>query len=276
MIKSELEKDIKVALKILYQESLTEQEQLVYAKLYPWSNENISRYYNYYDLKNKKALCVTGSGDHLLYAAAAGATEIDAFDKNRLCKYYSALKIALILSHTEEEFYKHFIYKRNCVLSKKLDLKNLDSFLPKDYFVFWDEIINTKAFKRNKILFRFDGSPSKFNLDYKKLQKALSDTKINYCDMDANKFATYTHSKYDAIFLSNILEWSFESDNMMLDRFYNLLNDNGIIYDYYLKRKNVSYSYTHNPETQIITSPGLPGIEELTEDKVLVYRKTKI
>ena len=33
MKKTELEKDISVALKILYQESLTEQEQLVYAKL---------------------------------------------------------------------------------------------------------------------------------------------------------------------------------------------------------------------------------------------------
>lgn len=276
MKKTELEKDISVALKILYQESLTEQEQLVYAKLYPWSNENIASYYHYYDLTDKKALCVTGSGDHLLYAASAGATEIDAFDKNRLCKYYSALKIALILSHNEEDFDKHFIYKRNCVLSKKLDLKHLYSFLPEDYSIFWQELSKTKAFKRNKILFRFDGLPSKFNLDYKKLQKLLSNTKINYYDMDANEFTTYTHNKYDAIFLSNILEWMPKTNRIILSEFYNLLKDNGIIYDYYLKRKSVSYSYIHNPETQIITFTGLPEIEELTEDKVLVYRKNKI
>ncbi len=275
MIKSELEKDIKAALKILYQEQLTEEEEITYAKLYPWSNENIASYYQYYDLTNKKALCVTGSGDHLLYAAAAGATEIDAFDKNRLCKYYSALKIALILSYTEEDFYKQFIYKRTCVLSKKLDLKHLDSFLPEDYSIFWQELSKTRAFKKNIILFRFDGSPSKFNLNYNYLKEILPKVKINYHDMNANEFLTYNQSKYDAIFLSNILEWSFESDNIILNKFYNLLNDNGIIYDYFLKRKNSSSSYTLRPETQIITSPGLPGIEELTNEKVLIYRKTK-
>lgn len=280
MIKSELEQDINTALKILYLEPLTDEEQQLYNKLYPWSNEGISNYYKYYDLTNKKALCITGSGDHLLYAAAAGATEIDSFDKNRLCKYYTALKVALILSYNEINFFKHFVYKQKCILSNNINLNHLKTYLSDDYFIFWEQIINTKAFKTNKYLFRFDGFPSKFNLDYKQLQKALSKTKINYYDMNAQEFLDYTENTYDAIFLSNILEWMSPTNRTILSQFYHLLNDNGVLYDYHLKRTNSSSCSSSSPiikpETQIITSPGIPGIEELSNQKVLVYRKTKI
>ena len=150
MSKLELDKDIKMALKILYNEPLTIEEMNFYNKIYPWSNENINAYYNYYDLTNKNALCITSSGDHLLYAIAAGAKDIDAFDMNRLSKYYSALKIALILAYDEKNFFKHFTNKHNHFISNKINLNNIKYFLCEDYFIFWEELLNTKAFKIEK------------------------------------------------------------------------------------------------------------------------------
>ena len=50
-----LEKDIEVALKLLYKEQLTEEEWNHYNRIYPWSNEDIYNYYNYEDLTNKNA-----------------------------------------------------------------------------------------------------------------------------------------------------------------------------------------------------------------------------
>lgn len=269
MLKSELEKDINIALKILYKKKLSEKEKLVYNQLYPWSNEKIDSYYNYEDLTNKKTLCITSSGDHLLYAIAAGSTQIDSFDKNRLCKYYAALKIALILAHNETDFFKYFICKKKCILTKNLNLNNLKPFLSNEYFVFWEQITKTKAFKKNMSLFRFDGNPKKFNLDYNHLKYLLTKAEINYYDMNEEEFLNQSTTKYDAIFLSNILEWLPAGKETTFFKFYNLLNENGLIYDYFLTRKNSSSYYPTKPETKIITSKN----EVLPNQKVLIYRK---
>lgn len=263
MKKQELIQDIEIALKILYEIRLTAEEMIHYNKVYPWSNEAISTYYNYYDLANKSALCVTGSGDHLIYAAAAGAKEIDAFDKNRLCKYYSALKIALMKTYDEKTFFSHFPYKRDCILSKKIDLTSIKDFLDEDFFTFWNEIINTKAFKKNKYLFRADvGECHKFDINYNLIKQSLFQTKIHYYDMNDNEFAKYTAKKYDAIFLSNMLEW-IESMRRYITfhNYKNLLNDNGVLYDYYIKRDRKSIS------------PRFEDYEAKFDNCVLVYRK---
>ena len=84
-----LESDITIAKKLLYRQPLDMEERMHYGQIYPFSNEDIGCYYDYYDLKDKKALCITSSGDHIIYASQGGATEIDAFDRNRLCKYYA-------------------------------------------------------------------------------------------------------------------------------------------------------------------------------------------
>ena len=101
-----IDKEITVALQLSSKHTY---DYSKYSNIYPWTNENIKSYYNYKDLTDKTALCITSSGDHILYAAASGATDIDSFDKNRLCKYYSALKIATILAYSEKDFNKVFI-----------------------------------------------------------------------------------------------------------------------------------------------------------------------
>ena len=64
-------------------------------RIYPFANDILNSSVNI-DLTGKKSLVVTSSGDHALHAILAGSTDITSFDINRFCKYYSALKIALI------------------------------------------------------------------------------------------------------------------------------------------------------------------------------------
>lgn len=264
-MKPNLEMDINVAIKLLYGQQLNSQEKMYYGKIYPFSNESINCYYDYYALNNKNALCITSSGDHILYAAANGAKEIDAFDKNRLCKYYSALKIAIILAYTEKEFYKIFCQKCNRLLSHKIDIECIKNFISKDCYIFWKELIKEKGFKNNNIMFRKDGlwGSQRISLDYNLLKKALSNSKINYYDMDAKDFKNYTEKKYDAIFLSNILEreWNDYEKWKLLNSYIKLLNQNGVLYDYYICRGYIpSYATDENLEKNI-------------GNTILIYRK---
>ena len=259
-----LEKDIEVALKLLYKEQLTEEEWNHYNRIYPWSNEDIYNYYNYEDLTNKNALCITSSGDHILYAVAAGANNIDAFDKNRLCKYYAALKIALILSQDEKTFFKLINCRSKCIISKSINLQEIEPFIDETYYTFWKEITSSRKFKHNKILFRFDGSPQQIRLNYNNLRNSLNEATINYIDADANLFLKQSQKNYDAIFLSNIIEWEHYLDrNFILSSFINLLNNNGVIYDYCHKRFINQLNFWFNEPESIINN------------KVLVYRNKK-
>lgn len=266
-----LEKDIEIAIKILYNQSLTQEEREIYGKIYPWSNEALSCYYNYYDLTNKSAFCITSSGDHILYAVDANAKEIDATDLNRLSKYFAALKIACILAYDKNQFDKIFISKTNRIINKKVEIGDLKDYLSDDFFTFWKELKSTKKFKNNINLFRNDGFPRKFNLDYNHLKSKLSNVQINYYDYTAKDFALLKNSenkKYDAIFLSNILEWNRYNDYIIFYDYFNLLNKDGVLYDYHIK-SDLHHKNFGTPEKEIIVNTEFG----LMKKGVLVYRK---
>lgn len=231
---TQLEQDIEVALKILYKEPLTQYEKTHYDYLYPWTNEGINYYYNHTDLTKKKALTITASGDHPIYASLAGATEIDAIDINRLAKYYSAFKIAALLAYNEEQFYKRFNIESQSLINPNFKLEELRSFLEPDYFTFWQEITKTEAFKKNIRIFITDYGALQFPIEYEKVQDHLHNTKINYYDISYDEYTKICKKKYDAIFLSNIAEW--DNTTTYPNKGYTLLNKAGVIYDYYINR----------------------------------------
>lgn len=269
---NDLKKDIEVALKLLHKQRLTDEEFFTHSKIYPWSNEKTNIYYNYSDLTNKRSLCVTSSGDHILYAAAAGSAEIDSFDMNRLCKYYVALKIAFIKAYDKNDFFELFDTNKNKQLLNNLRLNDIKPFLSEQYSTFWMTLLESKAFKKNQLLFRYDGFPNQFLLDYNDLKKHLSKVKINYYDMEINDFINSTTKKYDAIFLSNILEW-IDDPTSTFNNCYNLLNNNGILYDYHLKRTSPN-DQNISPEKKFIVGTGLPGFDDI-RDEIFVYRKRR-
>ena len=262
-----LQRDIELAFELLYTRQSVDD-----FKLYPWSNEGIHKYYKYYDLKDKDVLCITGSGDHALFAANNGAKEIDCLDKNPLCKYYLALKIALILAYDEKNFFRHFSSKKNKILITEINLDEIKPYLDENVYIFWKEIISSKIFKKNKRMFRDDGSPTKFKMDYQKLKENLSKVKINYYDGDLKNYLITTSKKYDVIFLSNVLEWECCSKEEILSNSQKVLNDNGVVYDTYIKRNFKDDNLYSNLEAMIATEFSIPSIN-FTEKGVYVYRK---
>lgn len=244
MTKRQLKQDIDKALQLLYGSGLDNyKEELRYNQIYPWSNEGIDEYYNYSDLSQKQILTITASGDHIIYAAEAGAKEIDAIDINRLAKYYAALKIAAIKAYSEDEFIDSFIKETN------IQLNDLKQFLTKEEFTFWKEILATNLLESNYYyLFRNDGVVRPFHLDYEKAQKRLKETQINYFDVSFKFFAKRTQKRYDAIFLSNIIEWDNEQKTeAYIKKALELSNPNGIIYDYFIQRNPEEELYCNIP-----------------------------
>lgn len=275
MKKEELERDISVALKFLYKVELTEEERTIYDKIYPWSNEAIYRYCDYYNLEDKNVLTITASMDHALYAIANGAKKIDCTDRNKLCKYYAALKVALIRAYDEQDFFSHFQDRGRRLITSKLNLSEIKQYLTKEQLIFWEEITNTKGFKKNRLLFRTDGFPHKFMLDYKLLKENIENTKIRYFDEDIRDFKIGTKRKYDVIFLSNIIEWEIRSEEKtnMYNSAYDLLKQNGVIYDACVKR-NVAKTFAFNTlEDRIYIPPSVPKLETPCKKGVLIYRK---
>lgn len=274
---TQLEQDIEVALKLLYKEPLTQYEKSHYDYLYPHTNEGINYYYNHTDLTKKKALTITASGDHPIYASLAGATEIDSIDINGLAKYYSELKIAAILAYNKEQFYKMFNIELPTLtlINPNFKLDELKPFLEPAYFTFWQEITKTEAFKKNSRLFINDYSPLQFPIPYEKVQDHLHNTKINYYDISYDEYTKICKKKYDAIFLSNIAEW----DNTITyaNKGYTILNKDGVIYDYHINRPLIIPQSNDNFKTiEAITCEKKEPNSYKTEESykgVLVYKK---
>lgn len=261
-----LQKDIEIAFSLLYNSHSVDD-----FKLYPWSNERINKYYNYYDQEHKNVLCITASGDHALYAINGGAKKIDCVDINPLCKYYLELKKSLILAYNEDDFFNHYC-KIIKILTTKINLNDIKPYMDENAFVFWNEIINSRIFKKNKRLFREDGLPIKFNMDYNNLKRNLSNAQITYYDDDIKDYLLNTSESYDVIFLSNVNEWQKNYKDYILSKSLEKLNDNGLIYEAYFKYPHQK-DYSHdNLEKKIITVYGYPHTE-FPESGAYVYRK---
>src|SRR5688500_7106879 len=87
------------------------------APMYLFATETVSDYYNKIGLKGKKALTVCGSGDQVLGAFIAGASELVCYDINANSEHMLHLKIAAIKSSSYHEFLRFF----GVTSGKKLD-----------------------------------------------------------------------------------------------------------------------------------------------------------
>ncbi len=265
IISEELDYDINCALV-----KLNNKHSERYA-IYPWSNENIKNYYNYYDLEGKKVLCPTGSGDHAIKSIEGGASKIDCVDINPLTKYYQALKLAFLSNYNEEKFWQQFKNNSRQILNPKINLEDIKDFLDEDTYVFWSNIINQKAFNNNRNLFRFDGEPTPLKLDYNKAKNNIDNAIITCYDDDIKFFIKDIDEKYDVIFLSNILEWQNERNKQsIIEDCFDILEPNGVIYDAICRRNFNNTTEYNNLEKKIPTK----FYDSITVEKgVYVYRK---
>ena len=186
---------------------------------YFYTNEHLKDYYCK-DLKDKKVLSVTSSGDHILHAIYAGATDITAFDVNIFCKYYAALKIAIMKHYNRTSFFdkienfKSIGPGRDNWYLKDFSktIHKVSKLLTEEELVFWNEYIS--ICKKNKFATTFYNISTYrdrniyYNEDtYKKLKKKLFDANINYVDCDIAYLNKTLDDKYDFMYISNILNY---------------------------------------------------------------------
>lgn len=211
---------------------------------YLWTNENMYLYDNE-DLKDKKILTVTSSGDHALNAILNGAKNIDSFDINLYSKYVSALKIAMIKKYDYNAFYYRVNWIENIgglnFNAKENMVEELKEYLTYDEYMFW----KTEEYLRinNKICFydivntNLYRNLNKYNnvYSYKKLRRMLGDVSIIYNDFDIKDISDNINNKYDCIYVSNILEFFLSSDKeykKVVQSLDGILNKRGKIHGY--------------------------------------------
>ncbi len=99
-----------------YKENKADIKFSEYCSIFTFATENLDSYLKELNVVNKKVLTVTSSGDQLINLALLKANEIDCFDINRLCYYYTKLKITGLMFLDYEEFIKYFVYCEDSVL----------------------------------------------------------------------------------------------------------------------------------------------------------------
>lgn len=216
-----------------------------YEKVYMTTNEELENY-AVKDLSNKKVLTVTSSFDHALYAILNGALDITAFDINKLTKFYSELKIAMIKNYDYDEFFNSLLIlsdisnnsrKSEDEIVKKI-LPRLSSDLSDETFLFWN--LYYEKFRHScKILKDIDERNLKFTpysdaCNYKIIKERINNINVNFISSDINKLKNITKYTYDVIFLSNIFDYiyGFKKIKKVLDNILLLTKEESEIYLY--------------------------------------------
>ena len=213
-----------------------------YEHIYPWTNENLRDFFDMFDVKEKKVLCPTSSGDHFLNLALEGATDITCFDINRLSKYYQELKIAFIKKLDYSDF-KNILFSNSvytCLIT--YFLKNgvqLKKDLKESVYEFWSNVV--KQYEINSIMSRDVQVDAYWNnkyllneKNYYQLKNRLKTVKLRYLDCDIKNLHKITQEKYDYIFTSNIFYYLMKngSHKGTFDDLINLIGKNGQIVQY--------------------------------------------
>lgn len=213
-----------------------------YEHIYPWTNENLRDFFDMFDVKEKKVLCPTSSGDYFLNLALEGATDITCFDINRLSKYYQELKITLIkrldYSDFENILFSNDVYTCLITYFSNNDIQ-FKKALKESVYEFWSNVL--KQYEINSIMSHDVQVDAYWNnkyllneKNYYQLKNRLKTVKLRYLDCDIKNLNKITHEKYDYIFTSNIFYYLMKdgSHKCTFDNLLNLIGKNGQIVQY--------------------------------------------
>ena len=220
--------------------------------IYRWTNEYMNLYPKE-SLEGKSVLTVTSSADHALEAILCGATNIDSIDINIFCKYYSALKIAMIKKYDYSKFFHNImLFTSEYFISEKKEiLEQISMYLTPSEIEFLNTYINRGAFS-SIFCGTTDGSRNIYYCEkkYNELKDRLDDININYYDSDlVNIDKVIPDKKYDCMYLSNVLErvlgcygsekLNKKNTDELLQTLIKHLNDYGLMYNYFLGLESV-------------------------------------
>lgn len=272
-----------------------------FSQIYPFTTENISGYINEFDIKNKSLMTVGSSGDQIINAILYDCQDITLYDINPNSKYYIYLKLASLLKLNRKDFLEFLKLKEgkdinSLTFNKELfnEIKETLKELDKDSYFVWEELF--KEYKPNHLryaLFNQD-EYTKANLcimnpylasdeAYERTRAKIANAKITF--IVGNIANPNFNRKFDNIWLSNILNYSFNLENKeIIDKIVKYLNDNGTMLMSYIYldyealpnfTKNISCGdilKTYHPST-IIFDGVIEELGDPIENSALIYHK---
>ena len=198
------------------------------SKIYSFTTENISGYFNYLD--NKNVLTVSASGDHIINAFYKGARSVTGFDINYLALVFTELKLIAIQELSYKQFLEIFLINDINNISKNLNALNYKQYielrekLTENSRKILDDLyseFNNDGYKlRNSYIFnnKYDNNSLKIEsnlylkneLEFNKAKEQIKDKEIvlvnsSYSDIALNKLPN--HESYDIILMSNISDY---------------------------------------------------------------------
>lgn len=235
-----------------------------YDLVYSWTNEDIAGCLNVAGVSSQKALAVLSSGDHPFNLITLGATDVDTFDTNKLTEFYAlGFKRAMILKYSYNRFMKimeHLRYGKLGFADVNDLIKGLFPYMDRRHQIFFQELIdytcNKKLPVNNLIDFLtrdehdlwgyqlFGNNYLLSEENYNRLRNNLSKANITFNTVDALDLKEkYSEHKYDAIMLSNILDyffrfskfpWTYQTILSYEKDLEILLDKNGVLFLYYV------------------------------------------
>ena len=217
-----LEKDLNCVDLVLSRES-----SAFFHFIYSRTNENIKEIFDNINLNNKDIYSVLSSSDYLFYSLCSNINSIDVFDVNPLTYRYFYLRKWLLENGLIDADNIKLIKIKNIINSKKTNVKDeLDSI------IFWKSFlkkINSYDIYGN-LLFEYTNNkyePYKNNINI--IVNKLSKINLKFDNIDISDKNITNNKKYDYIFLSNILDYNRNKQDLINIKrnLINLLKDNG-------------------------------------------------
>lgn len=201
-----------------------------FSKIYRNTNENISSILSHIDVKGKDVLSVLGSSDQLFSFLCLGANSVNTFDFNRLTIYYFYLKKWSIM-HTGN----YYLSADNKVLLESLECAN-NTYEEQHAKLFWQMILSDlkESLYYSNIFYLtsvYYSVPYSNNMD--EIKSIIEKAQPNF--QYANIFCELlVDNKYDIIYLSNILEYLYDFENIgydyvVLNNLLNHMKENSIV-----------------------------------------------
>jgi hypothetical protein len=236
-------------------------------QVYPFTTENISGYLPYFDLKDRSLLTVGSSGDQVISAIMQGCKDVTLYDICGISRFYYYLKVAGIISLTQQEFMNFFRYENYNRWKKNENVFNRESYLKLnenlrllDYesYLFFDELFTTfSGLDIRELLFIHDEDTDERIIRgnrylqspelYAKAGELLKKVRPKFVKGDI--FKLDDKQKYDNIWLSNIATWLAEQERaeLLINTAYRCLNKNGQLLASYLYAVNEEYRDDYAP-----------------------------
>ena len=275
--------------------------------IYSFSNENVSGYVPFFDLKGKSLLTVGSSCDQAINACVAGCEDVTVFDICELTKPFYYLKLASLLSLERDEFIRflcnehkfngfdelddYLIRSNPDMMSRKIYDKVRDTLkaLDNESFKVWEYIFGNYNNSHIVNLFRtdvFDRNTLPLCNNYLKNDEIYYETRrillsAHITIIEGDIFNPQLDRKYDNVWLSNIGHYLDEEE---LEKLFKagegLLTDNGrMMYCYFWQSRPRARIYGDEiqiPEGVQMEQRHFPcSSENPADNMILVYEKPK-